>query len=58
MGRDSEHTARERTVFDLFMKACATFAANVADVRPAEGNFPDITVRLTGDQQIDFELGE
>ena len=40
------------------MKAYASLAAELAVIRPADGNFPDITVELRDDQQIDFELAE
>ena len=55
--RSTAHAKVEKAVFDAFLAAHPSFAAQVKDVDQPDDEFPDIVVK-TLREEIDFEIGE
>ena len=56
--RSTAHAQQEKAVFEAFLTAHPTFAAEVTEVTQPNAEFPDITVKTFGNGEIDFEIGE
>jgi hypothetical protein len=57
-GRSSAHAKAEKAVFDAFLVAYPSFAAQVQKVDQPDAAFPDIAIELVTGVLEDFELGE
>ena len=56
--RPAAHAEEEKAIFEAFLAAHPSFAAQVKEVEQPDDEFPDITLTTTGGAVIDFELGE
>ena len=55
--RSPTHAKDEKAIFEAFLCAYPTFAAQVKNVEP-DDEFPDMIVTTTGGGAVDFELAE
>ena len=49
---------QERAIFEAFLAAYPSFAAQVTEFRQPDVEFPDVVFKLLGGAEVDFELGE
>jgi hypothetical protein len=56
--RAPSHADQERAIFEAFLTAYPSFAAQVTEFRQPDVEFPDVVVKLIGGAEVDFELGE
>jgi hypothetical protein len=56
--RASAHAKEEKAIFDAFLVAYPSFAAQVSKFDQPDGPFPDVAAELIGGGLVDFELGE
>ena len=56
--RDPRQAAEEMAIFRAFLKAWSSLERDVVEVIQPCQPYPDITVKLRSDLEIDFELGE
>lgn len=56
--RSAAHRKEEKAVFEAFLAAYPSFAAETKDLRQPDDEFPDIVAVLKDGAVVDFELGE
>jgi hypothetical protein len=56
--RAPAHAQEEKAIFDAFLTAHPSFAAQIKDVEQPDAQFPDLVVTTTTGPTTDFELGE
>lgn len=56
--RSSSHAKEERAIFDAFLAAHPSLAAQIKQSRQPDEEFPDVVVELKDGVEVDFELGE
>lgn len=56
--RAPSHAQEERTIFEAFLAAYPSFAAQVESIRQPDDEFPDVIVGWKDGTEVDFEFGE
>lgn len=56
--RSPAHAEEEKVIFDAFLAAHPSFAAEIKRFRQPDDEFPDIVAVMKNGTEVDFELGE